>query len=1728
MFDSGAIDDIAYLSGKQEETERESKGGESGGVGSKKRPGGSTYRDQDSAGGRIYRPKLSPEIAKLQDGVEDGKPPRVGRGRRFAEGLTAGEVISAKHARKLSQGKDPVTGEKIIPTACAFHEKFEKYPEQMKGKKKPTAAYDNTMSGVEKDLSAIWADTVINGDKKAKAIENAIMAATAVTNQYILDNKIAKGRRVTKDESGKRVEVLVPVVDFITADYLHCTNRNNEPQLHTHSLMFNMGVREDGTVGAINNIDIHYMRPVLDSVFKAELYHQIRQIEGFENIEIIKGDKGIRIGGVKQELVDGFSTRTQEIDDYLEARGLDTQSRRNRQIAAKASRKSKDDAPSVSELVDHWKRVIDTHTDGQGIIAGLTERKLSKESHDEKMLRLGDETVQRLKLNLQTLVDERDVLAAAYRASIGELAPAQVPELIHLVKSAFLVAAEYDDDDRRRWGIRDLVDRELSFMRMVSSMDEVPPMGSEAQIAAILDKHKPDPEKGVRGLNHEQVAGIQYLLRSTSPLTLFNGAAGSGKTFTMALVKEIAEESGFDVYGIAPAHKAAGILRDELQLKEEMSTACAKWIAQHKAGKVHIDAKTVVIIDEAGMMGIEEAEYILRAVRAEGGRVHMLGDVQQVAPVAAGSPMTLAMRINGAHRLNIIMRQKNDSTPETKRLTARMREASALFVKAEEEGIYRAKKGNRDDPDGKSKGVKINPHIKAALEIYRDEGRISYCDDAQKTYHAVADKYKEYLAIEKDPKEILIITNRNSCIHAINKEARATLIEQGYLGTSEIAFQAYTRNNREDEVGHRIRFRARDRAIFGGKQLDPEQTGIPFQINNSDMFTVVDVYPGKDGEEPSMDVEFDKQPGVIRRVKPSQLVSHDRFSDRKPLPVIQHAYAVTVHASQGATVNRAIVADVYGLDYRLSYVGMTRHRHEVHVYANIGRMEDTMLAKAGVVIVEEDGRLSIPHKDKDEQMVAPEDFKMGPDQWFGRLVYEASITDNKKNFTDQDLYKDPEALADLLIKSKTDDWLIGHIRDLQAKTLGEIDMRQQRILDNASRKGASLAADRNTVKPVEGTQNPFRDLKAPSLVPDIDALKSTGGNDMETESNTVQKRVLLRSQVKPPAHLLEAARKRAAEMAAAPVVESVEREKHVVAPKAEPRISNRISEAEFHRFVREDPISVMEKNGAVRLATRDGGNQYEMCDGGDKSRTYTVTKLGSGVWAYNQFKSPASGGTILDWMVNKGGSTSKIEAAHKLRAHYGTDGLRDKDYAPRPQAEKPKSTYESYRDTVSRQLASTGFPKTAEMPKAEDRLQAAVDHLKQREAVSKANPDDETLRPTNIERLKGNTAQRMLADIAKGDDPEANKFDKQRAEDVRKLVDRGGSCHEYRFKYQMEKPWATDTYAKERGLERETILFFDGDVKRESFKDQKSGEWRTGLTIAHRDVNKFGTVTGLEIKRQDAYASSGELMKKTKFSDGEGKGLGMLGNKMKGEKDGPKSMVFLESGVDALSHWQETKLPQGFKTKPDAEKADIVSKIPKDRLMLSVAGTVSGHAAQGIEILAKANPQAKCIIAPDNDLAGRLICKNISAAILRGNPKAEIEIQAPENMVFKDWNDQTRQLPRSPEDLQKTADDLKLSTEFIKDEVARYQEAHPDRDMTAYRDIGSKEADAAEQKQAVEFLMTADDKQVREYIAEKRIEVSGPVREERDADAAAQQAVDEMRARQQREEEDRQRQGQRM
>lgn len=54
----------------------------------------------------------------------------------------------------------------------------------------------------------------------------------------------------------------------------------------------------------------------------------------------------------------------------------------------------------------------------------------------------------------------------------------------------------------------------------------------------------------------------------------------------------------------------------------------------------------------------------------------------------------------------------------------------------------------------------------------------------------------------------------------------------------------------------------------------------------------------------------------------------------KEYSALDHGYATTIHKSQGTTVNQTFVLASATMDRHLTYVSMTRHRHEAKLYGD--------------------------------------------------------------------------------------------------------------------------------------------------------------------------------------------------------------------------------------------------------------------------------------------------------------------------------------------------------------------------------------------------------------------------------------------------------------------------------------------------------------------------------------------------------------------------------------------------------------------------------------------------------------------------------------------------------------------------------------------------------------------------------------------------------------------------
>src|SRR5690606_31589676 len=112
--------------------------------------------------------------------------------------------------------------------------------------------------------------------------------------------------------------------------------------------------------------------------------------------------------------------------------------------------------------------------------------------------------------------------------------------------------------------------------------------------------------------------------------------------------------AGFKVIGAATAWKIALGLGADLDIP---SKATAAWQAAIERGETVLDSKTVLIVDEAGLLSAREMRGLLEAVKAAGAKVILVGDRNQLQPIGAGSGLDLVARVATTNRIETIVRQ---------------------------------------------------------------------------------------------------------------------------------------------------------------------------------------------------------------------------------------------------------------------------------------------------------------------------------------------------------------------------------------------------------------------------------------------------------------------------------------------------------------------------------------------------------------------------------------------------------------------------------------------------------------------------------------------------------------------------------------------------------------------------------------------------------------------------------------------------------------------------------------------------------------------------------------------------------------------------------------------------------------------------------------------------------------------------------------------------------------
>ena len=189
--------------------------------------------------------------------------------------------------------------------------------------------------------------------------------------------------------------------------------------------------------------------------------------------------------------------------------------------------------------------------------------------------------------------------------------------------------------------------------------------------------------------------------------------------------------------------------------------------------------------------------------------------------------------------------------------------------------------------------------ISEAIDQYRRHGVVTQVDDRDTAIEALVETYAMDAAAQGKAKSRLAFAHKRKDVHALNQAIR-TALRSGTDTPPETLFST--------DTGKRA-FATDDRIVFTRNDKD-------IGVKNGMLGTVVTADSGE------IKVALDGDKKRLVRFDPSNFRNFD------------HGYAVTIHKSQGATVDQSYVLASRTMDRHLAYVAMTRHRDDMGVFIN--------------------------------------------------------------------------------------------------------------------------------------------------------------------------------------------------------------------------------------------------------------------------------------------------------------------------------------------------------------------------------------------------------------------------------------------------------------------------------------------------------------------------------------------------------------------------------------------------------------------------------------------------------------------------------------------------------------------------------------------------------------------------------------------------------------------------
>lgn len=599
------------------------------------------------------------------------------------------------------------------------------------------------------------------------------------------------------------------------------------------------------------------------------------------------------ITGITRQAIDLFSKRGVQVNELLAELGLtlETATAAQHRVAGQATRAAKNAADarrSDPDLRRYW------HTEARA--AGIDPHQLVAAvdaARGPAPARPSEDEIATIVYHPETGVTSRepDFTRSDMLAAIADALPDGVVSSAELegLTDRILARAEAVAMPLRpgepahltnaaRYTTRDLVDASIRIVENTAAgLGAGRAVASSAATAMAEQVH--ELANGYP-LSVEQRAVYHRLVHAGHGVDVVIGVAGSGKTTLTAVARAAWEAAGFTVRGATVAAVGADNLRDA----GVPSTTIASLLHPNRPLVDKLSEIDVLVIDEAGQVGVRDLDQILSAAAHAGTKVVQIGDPKQLGSVTPGGALPTQHDLVAGLTLTENRRQTDTLDREAAAAWRTGRYHDAIHARRAGEGVTVTH-------------ARIDALRAAVTGWATDRDRVT-------------DRYDQI-------GENLLLAVRREDVADLNTAARALARAAGRLSGPDRLYRLAGGRSVALAVGDVVMTRVNDYRTW--RDAGP------------------DVLNGRRGYVDHINARTGE---LTLSWRAEGRIHHATITpDYIAAGGLQHGYAMTIYKAQGQTTTFAHTYGV-GLDAATGYVAQTRHRHHARLYLPLAAMVD--------------------------------------------------------------------------------------------------------------------------------------------------------------------------------------------------------------------------------------------------------------------------------------------------------------------------------------------------------------------------------------------------------------------------------------------------------------------------------------------------------------------------------------------------------------------------------------------------------------------------------------------------------------------------------------------------------------------------------------------------------------------------------------------------------------------